>query len=65
MSAPIGDRRCASLTMCSVLIEHPNDIPETDITSGNADIFFEILQLQPVSLEISFMRTDRVNVDEK
>jgi vacuolar protein sorting-associated protein 13A/C len=48
-----------------VLIEHPKDIPEPDITSGTADIFFESLQLQPVALELSFMRTDRVNVDEK
>lgn len=49
----------------SVLIEHPKDIPEPDVTSGTADIFFESLQLQPVALELSFMRTDRVNVDEK
>jgi len=49
----------------SILIEHPNEIPEPDITAGNADIFFEALQLQPMQLELSFMRTDRVNVDEK
>ncbi|WWD17860.1 hypothetical protein CI109_102304 [Kwoniella shandongensis] len=48
-----------------VLIEHPKDIPEPDIASTKADVFFEALQLQPVSLELSFMRTDRVNVDEK
>ncbi|EIW72804.1 hypothetical protein TREMEDRAFT_25659 [Tremella mesenterica DSM 1558] len=48
-----------------VLIEHPKDIPEPDITSATADVFFEALQLQPISLELSFMRTDRVNVDEK
>ncbi|WWC86271.1 uncharacterized protein L201_001144 [Kwoniella dendrophila CBS 6074] len=48
-----------------VLIEHPKDIPEPDISSTQADVFFEALQLQPVSLELSFMRTDRVNVDEK
>ncbi|WVR05901.1 hypothetical protein IAU60_002927 [Kwoniella sp. DSM 27419] len=48
-----------------VLIEHPKDIPEPDIHSAQADVFFEALQLQPISLELSFMRTDRVNVDEK
>ena len=48
-----------------MLIEHPKEIPEPDVTSGTADIFFESLQLQPVALELSFMRTDRVNVDEK
>jgi len=49
----------------SILIEHPKEIPEPDINSGTADIFFEALQLQPMQLELSFMRTDRVNVDEK
>ncbi|ORY32314.1 hypothetical protein BCR39DRAFT_523905, partial [Naematelia encephala] len=48
-----------------VLIERPKDIPEPDITNPKSDIFFEALQLQPISLELSFMRTDRVNVDEK
>ncbi|ORX35977.1 putative late endosome to vacuole transport-related protein [Kockovaella imperatae] len=48
-----------------VLIEHPKEIPEPDIANAAADIFFEALQLQPMSLELSFMRTDRVNVDEK
>lgn len=48
-----------------VLIEHPKDIPEPDISTTKADVFFEALQLQPVALELSFMRTDRVNVDEK
>lgn len=52
------------LTVLSVLIEHPKDIPEPDITSGQADVFFEALHLQPVALELSFMRTERVNVDE-
>lgn len=51
--------------MYSVLIEHPKDIPEPDISTNKADVFFEALQLQPVALELSFMRTDRVNVDEK
>lgn len=53
------------LLICSILIEHPKDIPEPDIAGGQADIFFEALQLQPMALELSFMRTDRVNVDEK
>nr|ODO02780.1 vacuolar protein sorting-associated protein vps13 [Cryptococcus depauperatus CBS 7855] len=48
-----------------VLIEYPNGMPEPDMTSTKSDVFFEDLQLQPVALELSFMRTDRVNVDEK
>lgn len=53
------------LTMRSILIEHPKAIPEPDATIGRADLFFEALQLQPISLLLSLMRTDRVNVDEK
>ena len=53
-----------ALMSFSVLIEHPKDIPEPDITSGSADVFFEALHLQPIALELSFMRTERVNVDD-
>ncbi|KAL1410608.1 Vacuolar protein sorting-associated protein 13 [Vanrija albida] len=49
-----------------VLIEQPKGIPGPDIVRNKQDnFFFESLQLQPVSLELSFMRTDRVNVDDK
>jgi len=51
--------------LSSVLIEHPKDIQEPDITSGQSNVFFEALHLQPIALELSFMRTDRVNVDEQ
>ncbi|EJU02006.1 hypothetical protein DACRYDRAFT_22408 [Dacryopinax primogenitus] len=47
------------------LIEQPGDIPDATEPKGGLDMYFEILHLQPVSLELSFMRTDRVNVDEK
>lgn len=52
-------------TDSSILIEHPTDIPEPNMTEQRNDLFFQSLQLQPISLELSFMRTDRVNVDEK
>ncbi|KZO93498.1 vacuolar protein sorting-associated protein 13 [Calocera viscosa TUFC12733] len=48
-----------------VLIEQPGDIPDATELKGGLDMYFEILHLQPVALELSFMRTDRVNVDEK
>ncbi|CAK9783702.1 putative late endosome to vacuole transport-related protein [Cutaneotrichosporon oleaginosum] len=48
-----------------VLIEYPKGIPEPNMTEQQNDLFFQSLQLQPISLELSFMRTDRVNVDEK
>jgi vacuolar protein sorting-associated protein 13A/C len=35
------------------------------MTEQRNDLFFQSLQLQPISLELSFMRPDRVNVDEK
>ena len=52
-------------TLSSILIEHGAEIVEPDVASVQADVFFEALQLQPMSIELSFMRTDRVNVDEK
>lgn len=34
-------------------------------SSGGGDLYFEVLHLQPIQLDLSFMRTDRVNVDDK
>ncbi|BEI82300.1 hypothetical protein CcaverHIS002_0301680 [Cutaneotrichosporon cavernicola] len=48
-----------------ILIEYPKGIPEPNMTDQRNDLFFQSLQLQPISLEVSFMRTDRVNVDDK
>lgn len=48
--------------MSSVLLEHPTRaIPEPDGSSGQADYFFEFLQLQPIALKISFMRSERTD----
>lgn len=47
-------------------IEHPREIPEPRGAQGNQeDIYFEILHLQPIALNLSFMRTERVNADER
>lgn len=51
--------------LLSVLIEVPGAIPEPKAASGGAPVYFESLALQPIQLELSFMRTDRVNVEEK
>ncbi|WFD42049.1 Vacuolar protein sorting-associated protein 13 [Malassezia psittaci] len=49
----------------SEYIEHPNDIPEpTDAAQRQDQIYFEILHLQPLALNLSFMATDRVDVDD-
>ncbi|KDE03795.1 hypothetical protein MVLG_05736 [Microbotryum lychnidis-dioicae p1A1 Lamole] len=49
----------------SKLTEEPADIPEPKGSSGGGDVYFEVLHLQPIQLDLSFMRTDRVNVDQK
>lgn len=47
-------------------IEHPREVREPSGAQGTQDdIYFEILHLQPISLNLSFMRTERVNADEK
>lgn len=50
----------------SVLILNAGEIPEPSGTPVEGqDIYFEVLELQPIQLSVSFMRTDRVNADEK
>lgn len=49
----------------SVLIQHPEEIPEPQPTAAGQDLYFEVLELQPIKLSLSFMRTERVNSDEK
>ncbi len=47
-------------------IENPRSIPEPKaILHGQDDIYYEILHLQPIALNLSFMRTERVNADER
>ncbi|KAF8974033.1 vacuolar protein sorting-associated protein 13 [Flammula alnicola] len=48
-----------------VLILHPNDIPEPSLDTVGQDLYFEVLELQPIKLSLSFMRTERVNSEEK
>ncbi|KAK0532867.1 Vacuolar protein sorting-associated protein 13 [Tilletia horrida] len=50
----------------SDFIEHPREIPEPHASiAGQDDIYFEVLHLQPIALNLSFMRTERVNADER
>ncbi|KAK0549054.1 Vacuolar protein sorting-associated protein 13 [Tilletia horrida] len=50
----------------SDFIENPREIPEPHATmAGQDDIYFEVLHLQPIALNLSFMRTERVNADER
>ncbi|KAH9849745.1 vacuolar protein sorting-associated protein 13 [Lenzites betulinus] len=48
-----------------VLLAFPEDIPEPQATARGQDLYFEVLELQPIRLSISFMRTERVSGEEK
>jgi hypothetical protein len=53
------------LTLTSVLIQHPDDIPEPSPSDVGRHLYFELLELQPIKLLLSFMRTERINSEEK
>jgi len=44
-----------------VLIAHPGEISNPSVTSTGQVLYFELLELQPIRLALSFMRTERVN----
>jgi vacuolar protein sorting-associated protein 13A/C len=52
-------------SLYSVLFDNPVDIPEPPPVPPGTNIYFELLALQPTQIDISFMRTERVNVDKK
>ncbi|TIB10448.1 hypothetical protein E3P92_03204 [Wallemia ichthyophaga] len=47
------------------LIESPVEIIEPADLGSGMQLYFQVFHLQPISLDLSFMRTDRVNVDNK
>ncbi|KAF8311204.1 hypothetical protein DL93DRAFT_2229838 [Clavulina sp. PMI_390] len=48
-----------------ILIEHPDGIPRAQPIAGGQELYFEVLELQPIRLTISFERAERVNAEEK
>jgi len=42
-----------------------NEIVEPQSISGGTEMYFEVLELQPIKLSISFMRTERVSGEEQ
>ncbi|KAJ5640466.1 hypothetical protein N7528_000091 [Penicillium herquei] len=40
------------------------NIPEPQQSEAGQDVYFELLHLQPMQLDISFMRTERVNAED-
>ena len=49
----------------SILIQHPEIIPDPQPTAPGQDVYFEVFQLHPIQLILSFMRTERVSSEEK
>ena len=41
------------------------DLPEPRLEQQGPDYYFELLHIQPTQLDISFVRTERVNVEDK
>ncbi|KAH9220013.1 hypothetical protein DL95DRAFT_520355 [Leptodontidium sp. 2 PMI_412] len=48
-----------------VLCDENLDIPEPTQDQSGQDMYFELLNIQPMQLDLSFVRTDRVNVEDK
>lgn len=41
------------------------DIPEPKVLSAGQDLYFELLNIQPAQIDLSLLRTDVVNVEDK
>ncbi|CZT04223.1 related to vacuolar protein sorting-associated protein VPS13 [Rhynchosporium graminicola] len=48
-----------------VLCDENLGIPEPKQDQSGQDMYFELLNIQPMQLDLSFVRTDRVNVEDK
>ncbi|KAF9044538.1 vacuolar protein sorting-associated protein 13 [Hymenopellis radicata] len=48
-----------------VLVKNATEIPEPKDIAVGQDLYFEVLELQPIKLSLSFMRTERVSSEEK
>jgi len=45
----------------SILLQYPEEIPEPQAAAAGEDLYFEVLELQPIKLSFSSMGTERVN----
>ncbi|KAL1915167.1 uncharacterized protein VTP21DRAFT_7648 [Calcarisporiella thermophila] len=46
------------------LCDENMEIPEPKLAEGDVQLYFEVLHIQPIKLNISFVRTERINVTE-
>ena len=47
------------------LCDEDLDIPEPSQQQSGQDIYFEVLNIQPMQIDLSFMRTEHVNAEDK
>jgi vacuolar protein sorting-associated protein 13A/C len=57
----VADSQTTHLTSISVLIERSVEISEPEDLPSERDLYFELLELQPIRLSLSFERTDRLS----
>lgn len=57
----MADSQTTHLTSISVLIERSVEISEPEDLPSERDLYFELLELQPIRLSLSFERTDRLS----
>ncbi|KAF4122047.1 vacuolar protein sorting-associated protein 13A/C [Geosmithia morbida] len=48
-----------------MLCDDSLDIPQPTQQQAGRDIYFEVLNIQPMQVDLSFMRTERVNAEDK
>ena len=46
------------------LCDEDLDVPEPTLEQQGQDVYFELLHLQPIQLDLSFVRTERVNAED-
>ncbi|KAF2203968.1 vacuolar protein sorting-associated protein-like protein vps13 [Delitschia confertaspora ATCC 74209] len=46
------------------LCEESLDIPEPQVEQNGQDVYFELLHLQPMQIDLSFVRTERINAED-
>ncbi|KAL7793859.1 hypothetical protein V8C37DRAFT_80245 [Trichoderma ceciliae] len=55
----------SSVTEEGKLCDEDLDIPEPTQQESGQDIYFEVLSIQPMQVDLSFMRTERINAEDK
>ncbi|EWC44073.1 hypothetical protein DRE_07208 [Drechslerella stenobrocha 248] len=48
-----------------ILCDDRLDIPEPKTTEAGQDVYFELLHIQPAQMDLSFVRTERINAEDK